>query len=448
MEPQIRYVRSADGTKIATASLGAGEPVGLSPPTLGFIDAYFAVPEARNAMEHLAERHRVVTYDPRGRGLSDSAVTDWSLQARVDDLLAVFDGTSITSACVLGRAYGSPVTIAFAAMHPERVRRLGLYAGVARGADISAPASTQVNSMVMDGHISWAVGCQFIALLTLGWSESAKTFADLMEKAFTPESFRDYREAALADDVSDRLEIVRCPALLIQPSVAATPQGTVLFSRDAWREVAMRIPDARVRTSDLVAWTSFWLSDDDAKAFVDFFDEDEPHANGAPLPSGTAIILFADIVDSTALTERLGDAAFRDGARALDGLLRTIIVESGGTPIDGKLLGDGVLATFPAASQGIAAALACGSAGEDRGLPLHLGLHAGDVIREENNVFGGAVNIASRISALSAPGEVLVSRTVADLARTSAGVAFADRGEHALKGVADPQRVYAVRRAE
>jgi adenylate cyclase len=76
---------------------------------------------------------------------------------------------------------------------------------------------------------------------------------------------------------------------------------------------------------------------------------------------------------------------------------------------------------------------------------LHLGIHAGDVIREANNVYGGAVNIASRISALSAPGEVLVSDVVRALARTSAGVTFEDRGEHALKGVADPQRVYAVR---
>jgi adenylate cyclase len=105
-----------------------------------------------------------------------------------------------------------------------------------------------------------------------------------------------------------------------------------------------------------------------------------------------------------------------------------------------------VLATFPAASQAIDAALRCGVAGDAQGLPLHLGLHAGDVIREANNVFGGAVNIASRISALSAPGEVLVSRTVADLARTSAGATFEDRGEHALKGVAEPVRVYAVRK--
>jgi class 3 adenylate cyclase len=57
------------------------------------------------------------------------------------------------------------------------------------------------------------------------------------------------------------------------------------------------------------------------------------------------------------------------------------------------------------------------------------------------------VNIASRISGLSAPGEVLVSDIVRGLARTSAGVRFDDRGEHELKGVGDLQRVYAVKRA-
>jgi adenylate cyclase len=74
----------------------------------------------------------------------------------------------------------------------------------------------------------------------------------------------------------------------------------------------------------------------------------------------------------------------------------------------------------------------------------HPGLHAGDVIREENNVYGGAVNIASRTSGLSAPGEVLVSETVRSLARTSAGVRFEERGEQALKGAGEPVRVWAV----
>ena len=62
-----------------------------------------------------------------------------------------------------------------------------------------------------------------------------------------------------------------------------------------------------------------------------------------------------------------------------------------------------------------------------------------------DNVYGGAVNIASRISGLSAPGEVLVSETVRSLARTSAGVRFEDRGEQALKGVGEAVRVWAVR---
>lgn len=50
-----------------------------------------------------------------------------------------------------------------------------------------------------------------------------------------------------------------------------------------------------------------------------------------------------------------------------------------------------------------------------------------------------------RICGLSAPGEILVSATIRDLARTSAGATFEDRGEHALKGIEEPVRVWAVR---
>jgi class 3 adenylate cyclase len=159
-------------------------------------------------------------------------------------------------------------------------------------------------------------------------------------------------------------------------------------------------------------------------------------------------ILFADIADSTALTERLGDAAFRDKARELDTALRQAITAARGIAIDGKLLGDGVLALFSSAREAVEAALACSRAGSECALSLHVGVHAGDVIREEGNVYGGAVNIASRIADASAPGEVLASQTVRDLARTSAAVSFEDRGERELKGVADPVRLFEVRRHE
>jgi adenylate cyclase len=162
-------------------------------------------------------------------------------------------------------------------------------------------------------------------------------------------------------------------------------------------------------------------------------------------PSGTAIILFADIANSTAITEDLGDAAFRDKARDLDEALRRAIASNGGTAIDGKLLGDGVLATFGAAHEAIACAAAIHDAGTQAELAFHVGIHAGDVIREDGNIHGGAVNIASRVANEAAAGETLVSHTVRDLARTSAGVSFEDRGERELKGVSEPVRVFAVR---
>jgi class 3 adenylate cyclase len=169
-----------------------------------------------------------------------------------------------------------------------------------------------------------------------------------------------------------------------------------------------------------------------------------PAAIGDVRTESTAVILFADIADSTALTERLGDAAFRTRARELDERLRGLIRSGGGRSIDGKLLGDGVLAVFTSARSAIAAALRCRDAANDASLPLHLGLHAGDVIDEGGNVYGGAVNLAARVAAAASPNEVLVTDTVRSLARTSAEVDFAERGAHQLKGVADIQRLFSI----
>ncbi|MFN8642127.1 MAG: adenylate/guanylate cyclase domain-containing protein [Candidatus Binatia bacterium] len=103
-----------------------------------------------------------------------------------------------------------------------------------------------------------------------------------------------------------------------------------------------------------------------------------------------------------------------------------------------------MLAVFGSARAALAVALACRDAAAAADLPLHLGLHAGDVIDEGGNVYGGAVNVAARVAAAAAPGEVLVTDTVRGLARTSAEVAFAARGSHRLRGVAEPQPLFAV----
>jgi class 3 adenylate cyclase len=116
--------------------------------------------------------------------------------------------------------------------------------------------------------------------------------------------------------------------------------------------------------------------------------------------------------------------------------------------VEGKVLGDGVMAVFTSARGAIECALTCRAIGDSASLPLHLGAHAGDVLREGNTVYGGAVNIAQRVTDCTAPGEVLVTDTVRSLARTSTDVLFDDRGEHELRGIKERQQLFAVRARE
>ena len=264
----------------------------------------------------------------------------------------------------------------------------------------------------------------------------------MITKHVKPEILASTWRARREWDASAHLPEIVSPTLVIHQSTA---EGPTLIKLDVSRALAAALRDARLVIEKGNPFTSAADGAALARVILDFLDAERARSTTAPLPSGTAIILFADVVGSTALTESMGDAAFRAKARELDEAMRAIIGTCGGTPIEGKLLGDGVLATFASAAQAIDAALGCRAASETVGLQLHFGLHAGDVIREDNNVYGGAVNLAARIASASAAGEILISDTVRSLARTSANVTFEDRGEHTLKGVGDPQRLFAVR---
>src|SRR5439155_14936071 len=261
--------------------------------------------------------------------------------------------------------------------------------------------------------------------------EESRDWGAYIRSCIGPEAFAPtYLDFVATWDASDLAPMIGAPTLIVKH------QGVQVVTMEMAKDLATLIPDAQLA---MVQGT--WADNPEVfarrmTAFVNSGVGDAP-----PTPelsaSGLTAILFADIADSTALTERLGDAAFRTKARDLDAALRAVIRAHAGMPIEGKLLGDGVLAVFTSARQAIDAALACARSGDAAALPLHLGLHAGDVIREDNNVYGGAVNIASRVSALSAPGEVPGPDTVRSRALTSAGVQFEDRGEQTLKGVAE-----------
>jgi class 3 adenylate cyclase len=358
------------------------------------------------------------------------------MDAMCRDLEAVADRASPEKFALLAIYDAVPIAVTYAAANPGRLSHLILVDGWAKFTEDYDKATIQADEALRDGD--WTLYTETLARVLIGFEDPvfAAQYAEYIRACVDADACREAFSAHGNEgyDVTGVLGSVTTQTLVIHNAKNAW------VSPRAAQRLAAGISDARLVVIDDIALQSLPALIAEATGQTAMEEEPKP----SPTASGTAIILFADIVDSTALTERMGDAAFRERARALDTSLRSIISGAGGAAIDGKLLGDGVLATFPAASQAIDTALRCGREGDAQALPLHLGLHAGDVIREQNNVFGGAVNIAARISGLSAPGEVLVSDIVRGLARTSAGVTFDDRGEHVLKGVSDPQRVFAV----
>ena len=154
--------------------------------------------------------------------------------------------------------------------------------------------------------------------------------------------------------------------------------------------------------------------------------------------------------DSTALTQRLGDAAAQELVRAHNDIVRTSLELYGGAEI--KHTGDGIMATFPSASRAITCALGMqmgvalrNNENPETPIRIRVGLNAGEPVAEENDLFGTAVQLAARICAQAGPGQVLVSDVVRQLA-AGKGFAFADQGEAELKGFTEPSSLYAASR--
>ncbi|MBV9719783.1 MAG: DUF4242 domain-containing protein [Candidatus Eremiobacteraeota bacterium] len=187
-----------------------------------------------------------------------------------------------------------------------------------------------------------------------------------------------------------------------------------------------------------------------------FLGGSEVDAGGAALLPGTGdvrdpgirTILFTDIVESTSLTQRLGD----DGCMALMSIHDTIVRDSlalhGGREI--KHTGDGIMAAFPSAAAAVRCAAriqkALGehpSRGSDCPVIVRIGAAAGEPVENNSDLFGTTVQLAARLCAQAQPEQTLVSNAVAELCMGK-GVSFRDLGEIALKGFERPIRVHAV----
>ena len=158
---------------------------------------------------------------------------------------------------------------------------------------------------------------------------------------------------------------------------------------------------------------------------------------------GSALItvLFTDIVGSTEVASELGNRRWRELLGRHHRIVRRELRRFDGREID--TAGDGFFATFDRPAQGIRCAWAVTDAVRALGIEVRAGLHVGEAELMGKQVGGVAVHVGARIGTQAGSGEVLVSGTLRDLV-PGAGIEFEDRGWRDLKGVAEPQRLFAV----
>ncbi len=141
-EQEIRFCRAPDGVRLAFATHGSGPPLVVASCWLSHLQYDWQSPVWRHFLEQLGALTTVVRYDERGFGMSDWAVDDFSLPARLGDLETVVDAAGYERFALLGMSGGSAVALAYAAAHPERVNAAGpVRDGLRRAADLHARRS-------------------------------------------------------------------------------------------------------------------------------------------------------------------------------------------------------------------------------------------------------------------------------------------------------------------
>ena len=158
-----------------------------------------------------------------------------------------------------------------------------------------------------------------------------------------------------------------------------------------------------------------------------------------PDPTKHATVMFLDIVGSTKFAEAMGDASWTQTLDDLDGFVRREVDQRAGRVV--KFTGDGHLAVFDRAEDALFSALRISHGVHALGVEVRTGLHTGEVtLRSAGDIGGLAVHIGARVMAKADARQVFVSEETAERAR-EAGLTFADRGVHVLKGVSGEHRI-------
>jgi DNA-binding winged helix-turn-helix (wHTH) protein/pimeloyl-ACP methyl ester carboxylesterase len=248
LRQEIRFCATADGTRLAYATVGLGPPLVRAAHWITHLDYDWQSPVWRHWLVGLARQHTLVRYDERGCGLSDHDVDDFSLDAWVHDLETVVDDLGLDRFPLLGVSQGGAVAVAYAARHPDRVSLLVLYGAYVQGRLRRATTDEQRREAALQ-----------VEMVRLGWGRDDPSFRRFFTASFIPdaprelwESFAELLRRTTSAENAARLLESWADIDVTEAATRVTAPTLVLHARDELRipfeqarRLATLIPGAR-----------------------------------------------------------------------------------------------------------------------------------------------------------------------------------------------------------
>jgi pimeloyl-ACP methyl ester carboxylesterase/DNA-binding CsgD family transcriptional regulator len=247
VEQQIRFCTAPDGVRLAYAVHGNGPPLVRVATWLTHLEHDWQSPIWRHWLEGLAAGHTVVRYDERGCGLSDRDPRELSVDAWVADLETVVDAAGLDRFALLGVSQGAAIALVYAARHPERLTRLVLYGGYARGRKVRRPHERRQEEAL-------------ISAIRAGWDEPDAAFRRVFSMLFLPQGtpeqmawYDDLLRASASAETAARLYDARGSVDVLDAAPSVKAKTLVVHARDdrvvpveEGRLLAALVPGARL----------------------------------------------------------------------------------------------------------------------------------------------------------------------------------------------------------
>lgn len=435
--PETRYA-DAEGVSVAYQVFGSGpQDLLIVPGIVSHLEENWRVPEYARMLRLFGQAFRVILFDKRGQGMSDSIEGVPTLEQRADDVRAVMEAVGSQRSVLFAVSEGGAVAALFTSTYPALVDKLVMFGTMARftGAP-DYPHTPPLDKVLARVVASWGKPISMRGFAPSRADDTAfcEEAARFQRMTASPSAIRRLIIANDQIDVRAILPQIRRPTLIIQR------RADRVVSRGNGRFLADHIPDAvYLELPGVDHLVHVGDSDAVVDAIVRFAHADSVHAGADSADRWLTTVLFTDIVGSTEMAGRLGDRAWSQCLQQFHAIGQQQLAEHRGVLVD--TAGDGLFATFDGPARAIRCAAAMARHVKELGVSIRAGLHTGEVERTGEKVSGMAVHIGARVMAHGAAGEVLVSNTTRDLVAGS-GIEFAERGSHALKGVPGEWRLF------